>query len=566
MDDEIKRWTAKRKTALVMDIIEGRTTVAEASRAFDLTAAEIESWLEDGRKGIANALDANPLNFREQFERLLKGIQAGLDSSASLFKAFAINAAFILTFGVMIPMILIELTAKRTIIEPIGVPEDIAALGLTSDVVANRLWDGLTDTAAAARTDKRKLAVLPTSQRIEFEFPDSGVSFNSLIHHVRRFLGWEDMRIGGELVCPAAPCTRETMSLRLRIVTDRTVAIDLPPVGDLSDRDYFRVAALAALKEIDPFTAAAAQVDRAPADAMASLRRIAASGHADAEWAYNLIGLALLGQDRPEEAKRAFEAALALDPRHLPALINLSLLHSRMGDADAAEAAAVRAARIAPRDLRIWMARAEAAFVRGEAEAAIGHLDRAAAADQAAPWPLVRKALALADGDPEAAAAAYRSALDRDPDFTDAHVGLAALALGRGDYAEALARYLEIVRIEPDDPQAHRAAGRLHVILRQSAEAVAAYRRALELAPGQASVLHEMGQLLRDTGDLAGAEVALAEAAQIVPAALYDLGDTLQRAGQPERARDAYVRFLATQTDSPYRALAEAQLRRLATP
>jgi hypothetical protein len=32
MDDEIKRWTAKRKTALVMDMIQGKTTVAETSR------------------------------------------------------------------------------------------------------------------------------------------------------------------------------------------------------------------------------------------------------------------------------------------------------------------------------------------------------------------------------------------------------------------------------------------------------------------------------------------------------------------------------------------------------
>jgi transposase-like protein len=32
MEYEIKRWTAKRKGALVMEIIQGKTTVAEASR------------------------------------------------------------------------------------------------------------------------------------------------------------------------------------------------------------------------------------------------------------------------------------------------------------------------------------------------------------------------------------------------------------------------------------------------------------------------------------------------------------------------------------------------------
>ena len=35
MEEEIKRWTARRKSALVLEIIKGKTTVAEASRAFD---------------------------------------------------------------------------------------------------------------------------------------------------------------------------------------------------------------------------------------------------------------------------------------------------------------------------------------------------------------------------------------------------------------------------------------------------------------------------------------------------------------------------------------------------
>jgi len=39
MEDDIKRWTAKRKTALVLDIIQGKSTIAEASRAFDLSPA-----------------------------------------------------------------------------------------------------------------------------------------------------------------------------------------------------------------------------------------------------------------------------------------------------------------------------------------------------------------------------------------------------------------------------------------------------------------------------------------------------------------------------------------------
>lgn len=32
MEEEIKRWTARRKSALVLDLIRGKTTVSEASR------------------------------------------------------------------------------------------------------------------------------------------------------------------------------------------------------------------------------------------------------------------------------------------------------------------------------------------------------------------------------------------------------------------------------------------------------------------------------------------------------------------------------------------------------
>lgn len=75
MDDEIKRWTARRKSALVLEIIQGKTTVAEASRAHDLPPSEIEKWLEDGKRGMENALRANPQDLREQYEKQLKDLQ-----------------------------------------------------------------------------------------------------------------------------------------------------------------------------------------------------------------------------------------------------------------------------------------------------------------------------------------------------------------------------------------------------------------------------------------------------------------------------------------------------------
>lgn len=75
MDDAIKRWTAKRKSALVLEIIQGKTTVSAASRQFDLPPAEIEEWVSQGKSGMENALRAKPEDVREQYERQLKNLQ-----------------------------------------------------------------------------------------------------------------------------------------------------------------------------------------------------------------------------------------------------------------------------------------------------------------------------------------------------------------------------------------------------------------------------------------------------------------------------------------------------------
>lgn len=69
MDEDVKLWTGRRKSALVLEIIQGKTTVAEASRHYDLTPSEVEEWVEQGKAGMENALRAKPEDIREQYER-----------------------------------------------------------------------------------------------------------------------------------------------------------------------------------------------------------------------------------------------------------------------------------------------------------------------------------------------------------------------------------------------------------------------------------------------------------------------------------------------------------------
>ena len=76
MNEENKRWSAKRKSALVLEIIQGKTTVAEASRQFDLSPSELEGWVEQTKAGMENALRAKPQDVRQQYEKQISQLQA----------------------------------------------------------------------------------------------------------------------------------------------------------------------------------------------------------------------------------------------------------------------------------------------------------------------------------------------------------------------------------------------------------------------------------------------------------------------------------------------------------
>ena len=61
-ESDIKRWTTKRRSALVLQILRGETTAAEAARKHGLTVAEVEDWKERFLSGAENALRSKPLD------------------------------------------------------------------------------------------------------------------------------------------------------------------------------------------------------------------------------------------------------------------------------------------------------------------------------------------------------------------------------------------------------------------------------------------------------------------------------------------------------------------------
>ena len=64
MKDEIKAWTAKSKAALVIEIIKGKASILEASRAFNMAPSKIEEWVDEAKQGMENTLRAKPLDIK----------------------------------------------------------------------------------------------------------------------------------------------------------------------------------------------------------------------------------------------------------------------------------------------------------------------------------------------------------------------------------------------------------------------------------------------------------------------------------------------------------------------
>ena len=75
-DLENRRWTAKRKASLVLDILRGNTTAAQAARTYDLTISEIETWVADAMAGMENQLRARPKDIEKQYESEIKDLRA----------------------------------------------------------------------------------------------------------------------------------------------------------------------------------------------------------------------------------------------------------------------------------------------------------------------------------------------------------------------------------------------------------------------------------------------------------------------------------------------------------
>ena len=298
-------------------------------------------------------------------------------------------------------------------------------------------------------------------------------------------------------------------------------------------------------------------------------------------------GLALHRAGRLDEARRAYEAVLAQDPRHFDALHLLGVACVQSGEAERGAALIARAIEVSPNDAAAHVNLAMALTALGQLEAALGSCDVALGLDPssagahsnrgAALMALGRFQDALASYDRViqllpgyaeghynrgnalrelrrlgAAIASYETAIALRPAYVEAMNNRAGVLASLGRPEDALAAYDAAIAAGPSSAETHANRAKILNDLWRSEEALAASERAIALAPDHAEALNHRAIALHELGRT---EEALAVWERVIALrpdhakAHNNIGMALQTLRRPAAAVAAYDRALALTPD-----------------
>lgn len=483
---------------------------------------------------------------------------------SSDIRTLAVNVTILLIILLIVPVVLSQFLRNEVLVDPIAVPEAMQATGLTPEIAARRLWDGLGEVREIAGTAKATINAIPDSEQVDFSIPDSGLSIDSLIYYVRRFFNIYETHIGGEFRCGDPECSPAGITLRLRIVRNDVTVRQLGPVGTATEADYFLAAATEVMSVLDPFTAMAARADTQPGRAKALAFQLVARGGADAKWAHNLIGNLLLREDKAAEAIAQYRAALTLDPNFHLARTNLGNALRVNNDRVGASEAYSTVYKADPKNVAAIQGLAALAQLDGKLDEAIRLLLAAAQVDPGEPSYFVRVANIERDrGDAEKAQAYWKKALEVDPANQAALANMALFFYNDSRFAEAETLYGAAADYDPDNAEAQGNHADVLLLTQNFKRAAERADQAIKLAPRVAQYHIIRGRALVN---LNRPEEALAEfdiASGLEPRnpdIPYRASEAYEKLGRLEDAIAAYRAFIELSPDSQLRAIAEAYI------
>lgn len=270
-------------------------------------------------------------------------------------------------------------------------------------------------------------------------------------------------------------------------------------------------------------------------------------------WAWNVRGLALLALEENAEALAAFQKACTLDPDSVWHWYNqadaLAALHRHAE----AEAALERALGVQPDHAESWARLGQALRRQSRFAAALTAYDRALALNPRYAWAWHGRGQTLYEaGRREEALASFERAVAEDSSVIWYTHSLVDLLLELGRKADALAAAEAGTRAVPESAAAWARLGQAQRRLSRFTEAVASYRQAVALDPRYGWAWNGLGLAHTALNQADQAAEAFAEAVRCNPNDVWfwrNYGDALVLLDVYERAALAYERALALEPD-----------------
>lgn len=245
------------------------------------------------------------------------------------------------------------------------------------------------------------------------------------------------------------------------------------------------------------------------------------------------LGRTLADLGQPEPAEQVLHEALKQQPGIALAHFTLGQLAAERGDFPSAVEEYRTVLRLQPAASSVHLPLADAYRANGDAEAARRELELRGDGAIVFADPLMQELRQLTTGarryiDEGMAAsregryadaeAAFRQALEADPDNATAHLNLGSVRVQLGRTQDALKSYETALRLEPENSRAHFNMGTLLSAIGEEAGATEHFERAIELYPGYRAAHFNLANLRLRQGRFREAREGFATVVELEPA------------------------------------------------
>jgi tetratricopeptide (TPR) repeat protein len=266
-------------------------------------------------------------------------------------------------------------------------------------------------------------------------------------------------------------------------------------------------------------------------------------------------GVALSNLGKDEEALKAFEKAIEINPTDPEAWYNKGVALGKLGKNEEALKAFEKAIEINPTDPEAWYNKGVTLSKLGKDEEALKAFEKAIEINPNYDKAWYNKGVALGKlGKDEEALKAYEKAIEINPNYDKAwnNKGNALSNLGKNE--EALKAFEKAIEINPNYDKAWNNKGNALSNLGKNEEALKAYEKAIEINPNYDKAWYNKGVALGKLGKNEEALKAFEKAIEINPTdpeAWYNKGNALSNLGKNEEALKAFEKAIEINPTDP---------------